>query len=378
MTLQEVRKEIDRLDDQLLELFARRMDCAKQVADIKRREGLPVLNPQREAEILQDVKEKGGEYGGAAQILFATLMDVSRALQHDALGGGDALRELVGAAPKELTVTKESRVACPGVPGSYSNAAAGRVFPGSPLDFYVTFDDVAQAVAQGRADYGILPVENSSAGSVTDVFDLLLRHRFYIVGATDVGIRHCLAAKKGARLEEIRQAYSHPQGLAQCTAFLSEHHLETKEYSNTAAAAEMVSKQERLDIAAVCSAEAAGHFGLEILADGIQNIQNNCTRFVVISRAPCIPEDADKISLCFSLPHTTGSLYRTLARFSLHGLNLTKIESRPIPGKSFEYFFYLDFSGNIRAPEVLNLVCGLSDELPSFSFLGNYREETRG
>lgn len=376
MTLGEIRNEIDAVDQQLLSLFLRRMDCARQVAEVKAREGLPVLNTGREQEILDRVGHDGGEYGGAAKILFATLMDVSRALQHDALGGGEALRRLVNQAPGRLPGLSGCRVACPGVSGSYSHQAASLFFPQGNLEFYTRFHDVFAAVQAGDADFGVVPVENSSAGSVIDVYDLILQYRFFIVGASDLPIHHYLAAKPGARLADIDTVYSHPQGLAQCSEFLGNGEYRVCEYSNTAAAAKMVSALACPTAAAICSQQAVEEYGLQILSGEIQNVSNNCTRFIVIAKEPCIPEDADKISLCFSLPHTTGSLYRTLARFALHGLNLTKIESRPIPDKSFEYFFYLDFSGNVRNPEVLSLLCSLSDELPCFSFLGNYREES--
>ena len=375
MTLEEIRGEIDQIDGQLLSLFTRRMDCARKVAQVKARQNLPVLNAGREQEILDRVGREAGCYEGAAKILFATLMDVSRALQHEALGGGDSLRQLIDASPEALSCSQTSRIACPGVTGSYSHQAAGSFFPGKNIDFYPHFQDVFAAVQSEVAQFGVVPVENSSAGSVIDVYDLILKYRFFIVGAADLPIRHCLAAKSGSKLNEIDTVYSHPQGLAQCSDFLSRGKFQICEYSNTAAAAKMVAEQDSLSIAAVCSRQAAEKYGLEILREAVQNARENCTRFIVIAKQPCIPEQADKISLCFSLPHTTGSLYRTLARFALHGLNLTKIESRPIPDKSFEYFFYLDFSGNVRNPEVLSLLCSLSDELPNFSFLGNYRED---
>lgn len=376
MTLEEIRKEIDQIDGQLLSLFISRMDCARQVAQVKAQQNLPVLNAGREQEILDQVAQEAGPYAGAAKILFSTLMDLSRALQHEALGGGDALRRLISAAPESLSCPHACRIACPGVTGSYSHQAASSFFPEKKIAFYTHFQDVFAAVQSGEAQFGVVPVENSSAGSVIDVYDLILKYRFFIVGAADLPIHHYLAAKPGAKLADIHTVYSHPQGLAQCSEFLSRGKFQICEYSNTAAAAKMVAEQDRLTVAAICSQQAVDQYGLEVLNGNIQNASNNCTRFIVIAKQPCIPEQADKISLCFSLPHTTGSLYRTLARFALHGLNLTKIESRPIPDKSFEYFFYLDFSGNVRNPEVLSLLCSLSDELPSFSFLGNYKEDS--
>lgn len=374
MTLSEVRKEIDGIDDELLRLFCRRMDCAKEVARIKAQEHLPVLNPKREQEILEAVGGAAGEYGGAARILFSTMMDVSRALQHDLLCGGEALRGLMQSAGP-LPAQPAGGVACPGVEGSFSGEAAWRLFPARSPKFYTTFQEVCDAVTAGEAEFGVLPVENSSAGSVTEVYDLLLRHRFYIVGAADLRVRHVLAAPKGACLAGVRQVYSHPQALRQCAGFLQRHAFDAVPYSNTAVAAEMVSRlPAQSGCAAICSRRAAEQYGLEFLAGDIQDQGDNCTRFLAVSRTLYIPQDADKISLCFALPHTTGSLYRTLARFALHGLNLTKIESRPMEGGSFEYFFYLDFSGSVRSEAVQSLVCALSEELPQFSFLGNYRE----
>lgn len=374
MDLPEVRTEIDRINQEILSLFRRRMDCAKTVAEIKKKEHLPIFDAQREREILEKVRQDGGEYGSSAQILFATIMDLSRALQYNTLDGGIALRTAVKDAATQLFV-KNSRVACPGVPGSFSGEAAEKLFPESVLSFYPNFSDIFQAIAQGTADFGVVPVENSSAGSVTDVYDLILQHRFFIVGGIDLSIHHCLAANGNVPLTDIKEVYSHPQALAQCTAFIEQHKYTVIPYSNTAAAAEMISNQKDGACAAICSRMAARKYGLTILADGIQNNSNNCTRFIVIAKQTCIPKDADKISLCFSLPHTTGSLYHILSRFAVYGLNLTKIESRPIPGKSFEYLFYLDFSGNVHNAEVLNFLCALSDELPSFSFLGNYKEQ---
>lgn len=373
MTLDEVRREIDSIDNQLIDLLVRRMTCSEEVAAIKQREHLPVLNTAREEEILRQVGEKGGEFGGALQTIFSNVMSVSRALQHKQLQTGETLRSVILNASRE-SPARPCRVVCQGVEGAYSSRAARRVFPGCTPVFTTHFEDVFRLIESNGADFGILPVENSSAGSVSDVYDLLLKYRFSVVGGVNVKISHCLAAAPGTRFAQIRTVYSHPQGIRQCSEYLEKNHLPTQIYSNTAAAAEMVAGS-REPLAAICSREAAERCGLNILAESIQNSGDNCTRFIVIAKDIRIPADADKISLCFSLPHVTGSLYSTLARFAILGLNLTKIESRPIPGRNFEYFFYLDFTGNVlQNPEVLDLVCALSEELPDFSFLGNYKE----
>lgn len=373
MTLDEVRREIDAVDNQLISLLVRRMSYSEEVAAIKQREHLPVLNTAREEEILRQVGEKGGRFGGALQTVYSNIMSVSRALQHEQLHSGETLRAVILNASRKAPA-QPCRVVCQGVEGAYSSRAARRVFPGCTPVFTTHFEDVFRSIENNSADFGILPVENSSAGSVSDVYDLLLKYRFSIVGGVDVKISHCLAASPGTRFAQIRTVYSHPQGIRQCSEYLEKNHLPTQIYSNTAAAAEMVAGS-REPLAAICSREAAERCGLSILAEDIQNSGDNCTRFIVIARELRIPPDADKIGLCFSLPHITGSLYSTLARFAVHGLNLTKIESRPIPGRNFEYFFYLDFTGNVlQSPEVLDLVCALSEELPDFSFLGNYKE----
>lgn len=384
MELSEIRQEIDRIDEEILRLFCRRMDCAGQVAAYKAENGMPVLNPAREQQIIDRVRQNGGEYGDAAAIVYSSLMEVSRALQHRKLASGDRLRaELAGAQSALLVDGQHPRIVCAGCAGAYADEAAGLLFPDvrSPqghLEFVDSFADVVAAVRDGRADYGILPIENSSAGSVHEVYDLIMTNRCTIAAAADLPIRHCLAALPGADIDRLRAVYSHPQGLAQCAEFIAAHGWQPCTYSNTAVAAEMVSRSGDKTIAAIASRRAAELYGLEVLKDGVQTAANNRTRFIAISSRLVIPQDADKISLIFSLPHVTGSLYRTLARFAIEGLNLTKMESRPLRDEGFQYAFYLDFEGSLAHEAVLDLLCALSEELPLFSFLGNYREITAG
>lgn len=369
MGIDEIRGEIDEIDGQLLPLFIRRMECAKKVAAAKQKSGTPVLNENREQKILDGVSLKAGEYGGEARILFSGIMSMSRALQHKLLGGGAPLRETVQNAG--VTPPKPETVACLGQKGSFSHEALSRLYPGARPLFFPAFPAIFAAVANGKADLGVLPVENSCAGSVGEVYDLILKYRFSIVGAVSLPIRDCLASRE-SDIHNIQIVYSHPQALRQCSEYLEENKLCAKPYSSTAAAAQAA---QNPGIAAVCSEHAAAEYGLNILARDIQNSCGNRTRFIVIGRQLRIPESASKISLCFSLPHRTGTLYAVLERFAQAGLNLTKIESRPIPGKNFEYDFYLDFTGNIRDAATLDLICALYDELPRFSFLGNYTED---
>lgn len=372
MTLEEIRKEINTIDEKLIPLFAARMECAKKVAGIKKGSGQAVFDPARERRILDSVERRAGKYGGEARLLFSVLMDLSRSLQYSLLDGGTALREQIRAAAQAPVRTE--RIACLGEAGSFSHEALTRLYPAAGPLFFPSFPEIFSAVESGTADLGILPVENSSAGSVNEVYDLILRYRFYIIAATTLPVRDCIAVADpdGAPVTAV---YSHPQALAQCARYIRTRGLRPVPCSSTAAAAQRIARAKEPGAAAICSAYAAREYGLSVLESGIQDSETNCTRFIVISRDLILPENAQKISLCFTTPHTTGSLYRVLARFAAAGLNLTKIESRPIAGRNFEYDFYLDFTGSVREEHTLNLIASLHDELPRFSFLGNYVEQ---
>lgn len=378
MELSEIRREIDDIDDQLIRLLCRRMDCSARVAEYKAAQGIPVLSQTREDEIIARVRAAGDDcrkgYGNAAALVFASIMDASRALQHAKLGAGGQLREMIAGAKRRLIEPEKARVVCQGVAGAYSDEAASRLFAGASPGFVESFADVFAVVEAGEADYGVLPVENSSAGSVNEVYDLVMKHRFTIAAAVELPVSHCLLALPGAKPEEIAVVYSHPQALAQCADFIAERRLEARTYINTAAAARMVAQSGDRTLCAIASRRAAEIYGLDILNDNIQSVDNNSTRFIAISRTLVIPDDANKISLIFALPHVTGSLYRVLSRFAMAGLNLTKLESRPARNGGFEYLFYLDFEGDLNDAQTLDLLCALSDEMPAFSFLGNYRE----
>lgn len=371
--LSEIRTDIDAIDNELIRLFKRRMDCAREVALYKKANGIPVLNRSREEEILAEVRSKGGEYGDAAKVLFSNIMELSRALQHNIIGSGKALRDEITGA-KEMPPVKGINVAYQGIKGANSFEAAAKLFPEAKLCSRKAFEDVFDAVDSGEATFGVLPVENSTAGSVSAVYDLILKHRFYIVGATDRKIEHCLAGLKQSVAADIEIVWSHPQALSQCESYIEAHGYTAVPKANTAVAARDVALEKRLNVAAICTPAAASEYGLQILDTGLQDNPYNTTRFIVISKQLYIAKDANKISLCYSLPHVEGSLYSLLGRFNSLGLNLTKIESRPAKGKSFEYLFYLDFAGNVHSDNVIDLLSQLSAELPEFSFLGNYKE----
>ncbi len=373
--LLELRNQIDEIDEQLIPLLLKRMEISKEVADYKVRKRLPVLNEKREQEILEDVGKKCGDMGNTIKTIFSATMDASRAVQHKIIGGGQPLRNLVNNAPHGEALTANGKpIACQGVDGAYSAQAGKALFPDSEISFYRQFEDVFEAVYKGDARFGIIPVENSTAGSVHESYDLIMKYRFYVVGAYDLKISHCLCAKEGADYSKIQDVYSHPQALSQCSDFLNSFDFTGINFTNTAAAAKFVSESKKKNIACICSVEAAKKYGLTVLKKDIQNISNNTTRFIVISKDLVISKGANKISLIFSAPHKTGSLYRVLGRFSMTGLNLTKLESRPVENGGFDYYFYADVMGSVYDAETLDLLCALYDELPEFTFLGNFLE----
>ncbi|MCM1284841.1 MAG: prephenate dehydratase [Acetobacter sp.] len=376
MDLLGLRKEIDEIDEQLIPLLIKRMGISEKVAQYKVERGLPVLNAEREQQILDNVAQKCGDQGETIKTVFAATMDASRALQHKIIGGGKELRDSIKTSfGDENLSAKGGCVACQGVDGAYSGVTANKLFPDADIKFYKQFEDVFEAVNKGEAQYGVIPVENSTAGSVHESYDLIMKYRFYVVGAYDLKIEHCLCAKADTKYEDVHEIYSHPQALSQCNSFIKNFDFTGVNYTNTAAAAKYVSESKRTDIAVICSESAAKKYGLKILKRNVQNNNNNRTRFIVISKKLVITNDADKISLIFTCAHKTGSLYRVLGRFSMAGLSLTKIESRPIENDAdFNYYFYVDVLGNVKDESTLDLICALSDELPEFEFLGNFKE----
>ncbi len=380
--LGEIRKDIDRIDNELVPLLCERLNCSEQVAKYKQEHSIPVLNEAREQEVIDAVYQKSEAldtksfgFGRANSLVYSTIMEVSRALQHRLLGAGKAFLEEIDNATTSLIPDTTARIVCQGDKGAFSHEAAATLFPLTTPQFVENWEDVISAVANGTADYGFLPVENSSTGSVHEVYDLIIANRCHIAAAVDVPVRQCLLSVKGASLQDIETVVSHPQALAQCREFIRKHNLTEQSFSNTATAAAFVAEKSQKHIAAIGSERAAKEFGLEVLKNNIQTFDGNTTRFVAISRDLCIPENADRITLLFRLPHKTGSLCNILTRFALEGLNLTKLESRPLQNGNFEYAFYLDFEGNLKNNNTLSLLCALSEELPQFTLLGNYHEQ---
>ena len=371
MNLDEIRRDIDEIDRQLIPLLCRRMDCSRKVADFKKQAGMPVYDAAREQNILDRVAKAAGEYGGAARAVYRSVMEQSRALQYPSVAPQGA-EPFVYHAPPEAGAVR--RIACQGVDGAYSFEAGRKLFPQAEILAQRQFSDVFDAVERGEAEFGILPVENSWAGSVHEVYDQLIWRRFHIAGAVDLGVQHVLLGAPGAVLSDIRRVYSHQQALRQCAGFLTSHGLEAVEAANTAVAVKTVAQGGDKSAAAIGSRRAGKLYGLQVLAEHIADSDANTTRFIAISKALYCAPEADRISVVFAMPHVTGSLYRTLARFSDAGLNLTKIESRPIRGRQFEYLFYVDLVGSLHDPVTRGMLGALSQELPEFLLLGNYAE----
>lgn len=377
MTIDESRSEIDKIDSDILRLFEKRMKISDSIARVKMKDGLPVLNTGREQAILDKAKNSvTPEYSQYAVSLCSYIMELSRSRQHDILTAEGGIKfkfnSEISLARAEIA---SPRVAVQGVPGSYAGIAAAKMYGGCELEFVDSWDKVMCCLQDGSADYGVLPVENSTAGSVIDVYDLLLKYKYNIVKALQLPVSHCLLGVRGAVLADIKDVYTHPHAFPQCKPFFDKHcGLNKIPYCNTAIAAQTVAQMGDRTKAAIASKECAHIYGLDVLAESIQQTDDNCTRFISISKKLELHGEANKISLIFSLPHVTGSLCRTLSRFSMCGHNLTKIESRPDPKTPFEYYFYVDFIGSISSAQTANMLGALRDELPFFYFLGNYDE----
>ena len=377
-SLTDRRTEIDRIDKEMLQLFTRRMAVAKEIGKMKAERKLPVFDPEREREILLNISEAAGEeLSNSSRVLFSTVFELSKAMQRRELGqyaGFTGMVENILSQTPEF-FPKTAKVACCGVPGAYAQLAADRMFELPDLTYFNDFSGVFSAVEKKLCRYGVLPIENSTSGTIDQVCDLMLNHKFYIVRSCKLKIRHCLLAKPGTKLAEVKEIVSHEQGLKQCSEFLE--NLKTVKCigtASTAAAAKMVAASERTDYAAIASPECADIYGLEILQENIQNLDDNYTRFICISRELEIYPGADRISIMGTLPHRPGALYTLLARFSALGVNLTKLESRPRRGGDWEYMFYFDFEASLADKDIRRLLGELVSDGGSFTFLGNYSE----
>ena len=378
MDLTELRKQIDGIDDQLVQLFCRRMALCAQVAEYKKANGLPILMPAREREKLKDVAEKAGpDMANYTRTLYAMLFELSRSYQSKLSGGSRQLYEMITQSIQDTPnlFPQTAMVACQGVEGAYSQLACEKIFPNPMILYFKTFDGVFQAIDQGLCQYGILPIENSTAGSVTKVYDLMIQHNFYIVRTFRLKIDHNLLANPGAKLEDIKEIYSHEQAINQCSTFLhSLKGVSVVPVANTAVASEMVASSGRKDVAALSSRSCAELYNLSCLAASVQDKDNNRTRFICISKNMEIYPGSDKTSIMMVLNHRPGALYKVLARIYTLGINVTKLESRPIPDREFEFMFYFDLETSIYSEQFVQLMCELEDLCEEFKYLGSYTE----
>ncbi|MCL2106369.1 MAG: chorismate mutase [Oscillospiraceae bacterium] len=378
MTLEELRGEIDSVDDSLLALFERRMELAREVWRYKEEHALPLRDRERERKLLYRLCEKAppalAEYAAA---LFSSLMELSASYQAAQNQRDSAVKRLLSQAaahtPKEFPA--RAAVACQGVEGAYSQAACDKLFSLADITYMDSFEGVFQAVESGLCRFGVLPLENSSAGSVNEVYDLLGRYQFHIVRGVKLPIAHSLLAPQGTKLEDVREVFSHEQALRQCSQFLkSLNGVKVTESENTARAARQVAGAGRGDAAVISSLDCAELYGLSVLSYHVQNSDSNYTRFICVSKEPEIYPGAHRTSLMLALKHRPGALYHVLARFYTHGINLNKLESRPIPGREFAFMFYFDIETPVISDSLQQLLAELEREADMFRYLGTYQE----
>ena len=378
MDLNEIRTEIDAIDEQMVRLFCQRMALSAQVADYKKANNLPIFVPGRERAILQKVAEQSGpEMQNYTRTLYSTLFELSRSYQSKR---NNEISPLFGQISSAIEQTPKlfpqaPMVACQGVEGAYSQIACEKIFKNPFILYFKNFEGVFTAIEKGMCQYGILPIENSTAGSVNKVYDLMIRHKFSIVRTFRLKVDHNLLVKPGTKLEDIREIYSHEQAINQCAGFLQGlSGVTVIPVANTALASQMVSSSDRKDVAALSRRFCAELYGLECIASSVQDKGNNHTRFICISKNLEIYPGADKTSIMMILNHKPGALYKVLARLYTLGINVTKLESRPLPDREFEFMFYFDLETSVYSEEFIQLMCELDDLCEEFKYLGSYLE----
>ncbi|MDD7023238.1 MAG: prephenate dehydratase [Oscillospiraceae bacterium] len=369
-----LREEIDKIDRQIVDLYERRMDVCREVAEYKIRTGKKVLDKEREKAKISTLTGLASNdfYRHGIEELFEQIMSMSRKLQYQLLAEAGAIGKL--AFMEVPSIEKEKvRVVFQGVEGANSEAAMRAYFGDRVNSFHVaSFREAMEAIEEGMADFAVLPIENSSAGIVSEIYDLLVEFENYIVGEQVLKIESCLMGVKGAKLSDIQAVYSHPQALMQTARYLEEHGWQQISMSNTAAAAQMVAREQDKSRAAIGNSLAARLYGLDILEPEISYNSSNSTRFIIVTNQKIYRKDAEKISICCEIAHESGSLYHAMSHFIYNRLNMCKIESRPIEGRNWEYRFFIDFEGNLNDSAVKNALRGLRDETRNMRILGNY------
>jgi len=378
MSIDKLRADIDNIDSELIDLFERRMRIALEVARYKKESGKPVYDTMRERQLLHKVSgETDTELEVYIRVFFSMLMDLSRSYQHKFLADESKLRKKIETAIEQTPKLFPERavIACQGAEGAYAQMACDKLFTMPSIMYFNTFEGVLKAVQHGLCRYGVLPVENSTAGSVNQIYDLMQSHNVNIVRTIRIQISHTLLVKNGTKLSDVKEIFSHEQAITQCSAFIETlKGVKVTLCENTAIAAQHVAESDRTDVAAISSKLCAEQYGLTVLTEGIQNNDANYTRFICISNALEIYPGASRTSLMMVIPHKPGSLYRVLVRFYALGMNLVKLESRPIQGRNFEFMFYFDVEASIYSPALLQLICELENQIPDFRYLGSYTE----
>jgi len=373
-----LRGQIDSIDEKMVALFKERMEICAQVAEYKKEKGLPILAAGRERALLARIADQAGEdLADYAQSVYRTMLSASRSYQNTRIGVNSEIFESIHSSLENTPKLFPQRptVACQGIEGAYSQIACDRLFKSPSIMFFQTFDHVFKAVESGMCQYGILPIENSTAGSVNNVYDLMLRHNFYIVRSARLKVSHNLLAKHGTKRSQIKEVFSHEQAINQCSGYLAGlEGVKVTVVANTAVASRMVTESDRDDVAALSSRFCAEHYGLDIVESNVQDQDNNYTRFICISKEPEIYPGADRTSLMMTLPHKPGTLYNVLTKFYALNLNLQKLESRPLPDREFEFMFYFDIEASVYAPEMEKLFRDLESESEQIRYLGTYNE----
>ena len=377
MELSEIRAKIDSVDDQLLSLFLERMDLAEEVAKYKNEHHLPILNKQREREVLAAVMEKAGSRERYAYHLFSTIMELAKSRQAELISSPTKVAAQVktSLAAETVLFPQTGLIACQGVEGANQQVACDRLFPRGNIVYVKSFAAVVSAVESGLCKFGVLPIENSSNGSVRAVYQLLQEHHLTIVRSTRLCIRHELLALPGVRMEDITEIYSHEQAIGQCSKYLSRlNGVRVIPCDNTAMAAKMVAESGNRHAAAISSHPCAALYGLECINDQIQDSDNNYTRFICVSKDPVIYAGANRISLILAFENKPGALYEILSKLAALDINMTKLESCPVAGSDFEFIFFLELDASVQDPSVMAMLEEMERCCASFHFLGNYAE----
>ena len=371
--LLEIREEIDQVDSQIVKLYQKRMQLAKEVADYKLETGKKVYDKDREVSKIQKltgmVDDSFSKHG--IRELFEHIMSISRKRQYQ-LMAEHGNQEVLDFQELEGLEAKDKKIVFQGVEGAYAQIAMHEFFGKEIQSFHVaSWREAMEAIKEGSAEYAVLPIENSTAGVVAENYDLLMEYDCYIVGEQIIPVQHCLLALPGTTLKDITNVYSHPQALAQCDAYLQQHeNWDCARESNTALAASGDKSK-----AAIASELTAELYGLQILAKGIQSNNENSTRFIIVTKRKAFLSKADKVSICLEIRHESGSLYHALSHIIFNDLNMDFIQSRPIKGKkgkNWQYRFFIDFQGNLKQGAVQNALIGLKEECEKVRVLGNY------